>query len=72
MASFSHSFFLTWEALWAAGAVAMLFALYPMAIRVQPSRRKLRDDGLHIIYDPSNTKNPQNIQFEWETPHDSI
>ncbi|RKK88971.1 hypothetical protein BFJ71_g12671, partial [Fusarium oxysporum] len=69
MTSFAHSFFLTWEALWAVGAVAMLLVLYPMAIRVQPSRRKLRDDGLHSIYDLSNTKNPQNAQFEIVAVH---
>ncbi|KPA36025.1 peptidase c14 [Fusarium langsethiae] len=33
------------------------------------SRRKLRDVGLRIIYDPSNTKNPQNTQFEIVAVH---
>jgi hypothetical protein len=33
------------------------------------SRRKSCDDGLYIIYDPSNTKNPQNTQFEIVAVH---
>jgi uncharacterized membrane protein len=54
MSSVVHGVSLTCKTLWAVSAVTLLLALYLLSLRVRPSRRKSRDDGLVVVNDPGS------------------